>query len=630
MLVNTSSGRKRMDEQKRTKILAGILVAVLCFMAIRPDKALVEPVRDAEQNRDNAQSEFDREEIKHMQLLVARENISRGRATSLPYSISDAQRLYQSWITNLAEQCRFAQLQVSPGRTEYRRNQYLTVNVDIEAETDLDGLCRFLYLVDQADLMHRISSLDINSTGSQSNPRMEITLSAQGMSVAGSPNRSEIFPRTHTSSAVDQDSTELTVNDLDGFPKKTPFLAQIGREMVNVTGINGSTWTVERGQQGTDALQHAADENVQLFPVPVVRQSSDYEDYKELIAASPFTKPKPPREYRPRIASIMDRTIEPGETVTMTARAEDINRDIGAPEFALEDAAEGMAIDAESGELTWAPAEDLKPDTYTGTVVLTQKNNADLRVEKKFSISIKVPNDAPGLTVRDSAIVILGQEFKMEASAEDDGPPEQLKFSFEGDVPEGLAIDEASGLMTWSPPKTFTPGEHTVTVKVTDSGSPAKSATSEVKLKVEDDHAILTRFTGSVALDGVPSAYFRNLGTNDRPVLKIGDRVVVSEIDAKVTEISSRHVLLADARGIWKLNLGANLRERELVEPAEEPETEKPEAEQESKAEAYDKDPAPLPAELPDEEDGTQPAEKPEKEPKDSGDAEPDSEQKTD
>ena len=149
--------------------------------------------------------------------------------------------------------------------------------------------------------------------------------------------------------------------------------------------------------------------------------------------------------------------------------------------------------------------------------------------------------------------------------ADDDG--EELKFSFESEVPEGLAIDEGSGEITWTPASTLTPGEYAVTVKVTDSGE--LSATDSLSLKVEDDHASLTKFTGSVALDGVPSAYFRNLGTNARPVLKVGDRVVVSEINAELKEIANRHVLLADAAGVWKLTLGESLRERELIEPAE-------------------------------------------------------------
>ncbi|MCA9085212.1 MAG: hypothetical protein KDA81_14205, partial [Planctomycetaceae bacterium] len=342
-----------MDQQKRTKVLGGVLAGVLGFMAIRPDQVLLNPVRDAQRRLDIANSDFERADAKQTQLMIARERIERARATSLPPRVSDAQRLYQTWITNLAEQCRFAQLQVVPGRTDYRRDQFLTVNVDLEAETDLAGLSRFLYLFEQADLQHRIAELDIRSTGSQNNPRLEINLTAEGMSVARSPEHSEVFPRTVSPQAVTAAATELTVESIDGFPKETPFLVQLGREMVQVTAADEHKWTVIRGQEGTSAVEHAVGESVQLFPIPILKRGNSFDSYEQFLAGSPFTKPAPPKVFRPRLASISDKTIAPGESVSMTAKAEDFNPDVGTPVFALEAAAEGMSINAETGEIQW-------------------------------------------------------------------------------------------------------------------------------------------------------------------------------------------------------------------------------------------------------------------------------------
>ena len=258
-----------MDETKRTKILGGILLAVLGFMAIRPDKALVEPIQDAQRQLSNAEEDFEREDLERMQLLVARENISQGRATSLPYSISDAQRLYQTWITNLAEQCDFARLVVSPGNATPVRGQLITVDVDVEAETDLEGLSRFLHLHDQANLMHRIVDIEIESSGAQNNPRMEITLKAQGMSVFGSPDRADVFPRTRISAGLGRDANELTVAEDKGFPANTPFAAQLNGEMVRVVKAEGGQWSIERGIEGTSQESHPEGTMLQLFPVAV-------------------------------------------------------------------------------------------------------------------------------------------------------------------------------------------------------------------------------------------------------------------------------------------------------------------------------------------------------------------------
>ena len=160
----------------------------------------------------------------------------------------------------------------------------------------------------------------------------------------------------------------------------------------------------------------------------------------------------------------------------------------------------------------------------------------------------------------------------LTVAAQDDGPKENLKYSLEGDdIPEGLAVDENDGILKWTAPRTFTPGDYPVNVKVTDGGEPAMSAVGTMTLKVTDDTAALTRFTGAVGLDGRPVAWFWNQAENKKPELRVGDRIAAAEIDAELTEIAKRHILMKDAEGVWKLSLGQNLRERVLIEPVEKP-----------------------------------------------------------
>ncbi len=575
-----------MDDNTRPKILGAALAGILGFMFLKP--ALMKPVEKADADLDSAQRALERAEEKDFELLSAQERISRGRDTSLPPQTADAQRVYQRWLTNLAEQCKFtpSTLKVTPGNTDFKRGRFLTVDVAVEGEAKLESLSKFLYLFEQADLKHRITSLDIESTGSTKDAFMEVTLTAQGMSVLGTPEHDDVFPLTRLPKSVADDATEITVADAKDFPKKTPFMAQVGREMVTVTAIDGNTLTVERSQLGTNAADHPEDTYIQLFPVAFGRKDVALSDYATLIDSSPFAKPVQAKSLKPRLTSLDNKTIAPGESVEMTAKTEDVDEGVGEVTFALEDAAEGMAIDATSGEFTWKPAEDLEVTAYSTTVVATQKNNPDLKLEKKITITIKLPNESPELTVPENAVVVLGREFSLDVSAKDDGPEDSLKFSLDGEIPDGLTIEGRS--LKWSPPKTFTPGEYKVSVKVADGGDPAKSDSEEINLSVRDDTALLTRFTGSVTLDGEPIAFFRDMAANKKPQLKVGDHIEAAEIAAEVTEVSRRHILLADAEGIWRLNLGQNLRERELIEPAEKTE-EKPESEEGIKEETADK-----------------------------------------
>lgn len=553
-----------MDEKQRTKVLGGVLAGFVGIIFGRP--ILMGPIEDAKKQLIVTDRNFESATEKDWQVDLAKQNIENARSVSLPPQVDDAQRLYLSWITNLAEQCNFALLDVTPGAKKNNPGKYVEVAVNVECETSMEGLSRFLYLFEQADLLHRVASLDIKSSNSQGTPRLEVKLTAEGLSVAGSPSKGDIFARTYLPKPLDPDATEVVVTESADFPDKAPFKAQIGTEMVNVLAVDGNKWEIERAVEGTKAAEHSDNEYVQLFPIAGKRDDIPFAKYEDFVKASLFTKPVPQKVFKPDL-EVASKTIEPGKTLKMTVKARDINLDIGKPSFAMEGGLDGMTLNAETGEFEWTPPEDAEAAKHDLKFILTQINNDDLKVEKTASVSIQLENAPPTLEVASEAVVILGRDFSMELKAEDDGGPEALMFSLEGDAPSGLTVDNTS--LKWTPPNTFTPGEYEFSIKVTDSGTPAKTATKTVKLNVQDDTAASTRFTAAVGLDGVPVAWFWNQVENKRPELRLGQRLAIADIDAELTEISKRYVLMSDDAGIWKLNLGDNVRQRELIEPAE-------------------------------------------------------------
>lgn len=565
-----------MDQNTRTKVLAGTLAVVLGFGFIRPDQKIMQPIRDAEAARQKAETNLQKADDKNTAVMQAEVDVERAQAVSLPPSPTDAMRVYQKWITNLAEQCRFSALNVSPGRPDVKEDSFLTVSVQVEGEVGLEDFSRFMFLFDQANLKHRITNLEIESSGTSGTPRMDVVFTAEGMSVAGSPDHDDVFPLTSLQSELTADATEIAVESIADFPKKTPFLAQVGREMVEVTEASETKWTVTRGVQGTKAMSHNAKDYVQLFPIRYQEQPASFDDYQNFLAASPFIKPIVPRALSPKIAGLSDQTIEPGDSVSLKVSTVDVVADVGAITLELVDAADGMTLDSETGEFKWETTAETEAKTYSPKIVVRQKNNEELKLEKSFNVTLRLPNDAPKLVVPSEAVVVLGQSFELGLSAEDDGDLSALSFSLEGSVPEGLSLDGSTKQLKWIPAKSFTPGEYDVTVKVTDSGQPAKSATESVKLKVQDDAAVYLKLTGCVTLDNKSEAMFRNLISTDSPVLKVGDKLEASEISSRVTEISSRYVLIEDAEGIWRIDLGTTLRDRKLVKAAEKPAEESP------------------------------------------------------
>ncbi len=74
------------------------------------------------------------------------------------------------------------------------------------------------------------------------------------------------------------------------------------------------------------------------------------------------------------------------------------------------------------------------------------------------------------------------QSIRFQAKASD---PENgsLSYAFEGEVPDGAKIDARTGEITWTPTAI---GEYQVSVRVTDSGLPARTDTADYSIQVED------------------------------------------------------------------------------------------------------------------------------------------------
>lgn len=152
----------------------------------------------------------------------------------------------------------------------------------------------------------------------------------------------------------------------DGFE---PFLVRLDRELLQVVEVSDAGWKVVRGYAGTKAAVHADEATVELFPVLWDRREKRLEDYQALVASSPFVLPAAPKTWSPKLAGVSDKTIRPGEVVSLTAKLDNADPELGVPSFAIEEAAEGMAIDAATGQFTWTPAESLQPGKYSAARV---------------------------------------------------------------------------------------------------------------------------------------------------------------------------------------------------------------------------------------------------------------------
>ena len=107
------------------------------------------------------------------------------------------------------------------------------------------------------------------------------------------------------------------------------------------------------------------------------------------------------------------------------------------------------------------------------------------------SVIVTLPSTAPALESIPDQIVAEGAAFSLTVTATDaDLPTNTLTFGLI-DHPDGMTIDPASGVITWTPTEAQGPSKNPVTVVVTDNGSPVLGATNTFTVVVTNNPPVL-------------------------------------------------------------------------------------------------------------------------------------------
>jgi hypothetical protein len=138
----------------------------------------------------------------------------------------------------------------------------------------------------------------------------------------------------------------------------------------------------------------------------------------------------------------------------------------------------------------------------------------DAWVNEEAMTAVITSNTAPVLSAIADKGVNEGSTLSFTATATDsDQPAQTLVFTLEPGAPTGAAINASSGLFTWTPSDAQAPSTNTVTVCVTDNGSPNLSNTSSFTVVVR---VVVSRVAGTVRYwkggAGVPRVAFTLCG----------------------------------------------------------------------------------------------------------------------
>ncbi len=257
-----------------------------------------EPLQNRNAQLIRLQGEITKKKLERKQVMLMAAQLQSWKNRSLPPDALDAQRLYQSWLRQLAEEAGFSELKVNPNQTPRQGKAFASVQVTVQGEAKLGQLNEFLLRFYQTDLMHRIVSLTMNPKKNLGDPLIAITLTAEGLAFPNSAERQRLFAETTLSEEFDSKTEQqpIKVADAAGFPKKAGFRVKIGQEFLTVTKLDGKNWTVKGGIDSTSPAQHSSSDTLTLARVhpDFGDRNLTADDYGKIAQQNPFVKPAPP------------------------------------------------------------------------------------------------------------------------------------------------------------------------------------------------------------------------------------------------------------------------------------------------------------------------------------------------
>jgi hypothetical protein len=181
-----------------------------------------------------------------------------------------------------------------------------------------------------------------------------------------------------------------------------------------------------------------------------------------------------------------NQTINELTTLSVSASATDSDIPANILTFSLVSPPAGMSINPNTGAISWTPTEAEGPSVNTITVVVTDNGSPALSSTNSFTVTVNEVNTAPNLAVPPNQTINELTTLAVSASATDsDIPANVLTYSLNSH-PAGMTINVSSGAINWTPTEAQGPSTNTVTVVVTDDGSPPLSTTNSFSIVVDE------------------------------------------------------------------------------------------------------------------------------------------------
>jgi hypothetical protein len=270
-------------------------------------------------------------------------------------------------------------------------------------------------------------------------------------------------------------------------------------------------------------------------PFPVTVRVTD-NGIPSLNASQSFTITVAEVNVAPTLLDPPDTNINEMVAWTYQLSAADPDLPANTLTYSLVSGPTGLSVSG-AGLMNWTPTEAQGPGPFPVTVRVTDDGTPGLSATQSFQITVNEVNVAPTLASMTDRTIHAGTTVTVQASAGDtDIPANTLSFSLVNS-PGGADIDPSTGVFSWTSATTDAGTVKTVTVQVSDNGTPMGRATTSFNITVV---APVRVDSVSVSANGVVLTWGAITGRNYRVQYKASlDPAIWTDLPGDVTATGS-------------------------------------------------------------------------------------------
>ena len=550
-------------------LAAGLLIAVIgYFGSAGLSEWFFKPFHDREQSIVGLESNLAEVDKKQADLLKAISEMSEWKRKGLIFDALTAQRLYQSWLTDLADDCGWKNVTVTPGNNKLVADKAaIAVSVVVEGDASLGSLARFMSMFEGAELFHRVERLDIKPSSKEPGAPMKVTLTAEAMAIEGAKRRPLPYAQWQLTDRLAPDQLYARVEPPTVRPEDLSFEFRIGSDRFKLESVqdDGAMWIFQ--PIGERTQNRSLSRGTRLNYVDESRPSDQLgTTWASVVKSSPFSLPLPIVRTNPQIELAGNLRLIRGSALESRLRATGFSPEAGTVSWEFDGTIpDGMSLNATSGTLRWNPPVDIALGDVPVKVKASTANGKEV-VTKSLTIQVRDPNTAPTLEPLEAAVAFSGESWSAPLVGTDtETPAEQLRYILSGNVPEGLRVDSTSRKLVWSPKPDQENKTYEVDVTVSDNGEPVLTDRETIKLTVTHNKENSLRLTGSLAFNNEKKVWFLDERTQQRYLLGVGDKVDASGFQGIIANIEGDRIVMEAGENSFELPLGKTVAERRAL-----------------------------------------------------------------